>query len=133
MIDPKAFARFPFSPYPWRMADRFSMLPVDRQVRPSGRLWNPAADVYRTRSGWIVKLDLAGVSVDELEIEIVDATLRVRGCRHDTFYEEGFTYHQMEITYSRFEKSIQFPCTIQGAAMGHDYQDGLLLIRLRCD
>lgn len=115
------------------MADRFSMLHVDRQARPSGRLWNPAADVYRTRSGWIVKLDLAGVAIDELEITVLDSILRVRGTRHDTFYEEGFTYHQMEITYSRFEKSIQFPCTIQGAELRHDYHDGLLIIRLRCD
>ena len=109
------------------------MLPLDRQVRPSGRLWNPAADVYRTRDGWIVKLDLAGVSVDELEVEVDDSTLRVRGCRRDTFYQEGFTYHQMEITYSRFEKSIQFPCSIHGASMGRDYRDGLLIIKLRCE
>ena len=109
------------------------MLPLDRQVRPSGRLWNPAADVYRTRDGWIVKLDLAGVSLEELELEVLDATLRVRGCRRDTFYQEGFTYHQMEITYSRFEKSIQFPCSIHGASLGRDYRDGLLIIKLRCE
>jgi HSP20 family protein len=113
------------------MADRFSMLPLHRQVRPSGRLWNPAADVYRTRDGWIVKLDLAGVSVDELEVEVRDSTLWVRGCRRDTFFQEGFIYHQMEITYSRFEKSIQFPCSLHGASMGHDYRDGLLIIKLR--
>jgi HSP20 family protein len=111
---------------------RNSMLPMDRQVRPSGRLWNPAADVYRTREGWIVKLDLAGVAADELEVEVNDLTLRVRGCRRDTFYEEGFTYHQMEITYSRFEKAIQFPCSISGASMVRDYRDGLLIISLRC-
>jgi HSP20 family protein len=112
---------------------RFAMLPVDRQVRPSGRLWNPAADVYRTREGWIVKLDLAGVRVDELDIEIHDSTLRVGGSRRDTLYQEGFIYHQMEITYSRFEKSIQFPCSLHGASMRHDYRDGLLIISLRCD
>ncbi len=111
---------------------RFSMLPMDRQVRPSGRLWNPAADVYRTGEGWIVKLDLAGVCLDELEIEVVDTNLRVRGCRRDTFYQEGYTYHQMEITYSRFEKSIQFPCSIHGASVARDYNDGLLIIKLRC-
>lgn len=105
----------------------------DRDVRPSGRLWNPAADVYRTRVGWIVKIDLAGVRPDELEIEVSDANLRVRGCRRDAFYQEGFSYHQMEITYSRFEKSIQFPHSIQGAVLGRDYRDGLLIIDLRCD
>ncbi len=112
---------------------RYAMLPMDRQVRPSGRLWNPAADVYRTKDGWIVKLDLAGVCPDELEIEVVESNLRVRGCRRDTFYEEGYIYHQMEITYSRFEKSIQFPCSINGAKLAQDYNDGLLIIKLRCE
>jgi HSP20 family protein len=112
---------------------RFSMLQMDRQVRPSGRLWNPAADVYRTHEGWIVKLDLAGVCVDELEIEVVGSMLRVGGCRRDTFYQEGYTYHQMEITYSRFEKSIQFPGSIHGASLARDYSDGLLIIKLRCE
>lgn len=115
------------------MPDRYSMLPMDRQVRPSGRLWNPAADVYRTREGWIVKLDLAGVCLDELEIEVRGTILRVGGCRRDSVYEEGFTYHQMEITYSRFEKQIQFPCSIQDASLRRDYSDGLLIIKLRCD
>jgi HSP20 family molecular chaperone IbpA len=39
----------------------------------------------------------------------------------------------MEITYSRFEKSIQFPCSINGASMGRDYRDGLLVIKLLCE
>jgi len=118
------------------MPDRdrqFSYMSVGRNVRPSGRLWNPAADVYRTREGWVVKLDLAGVRADELEIEVQGSNLRVRGCRRDTFYQEGFTYHQMEITYSRFEKSIEFPCSIQGASLARDYRDGLLIVKLRCE
>lgn len=112
---------------------RFSMLAMDRQVRPSGRLWNPPADVYRTRDGWVVKLDLAGVCLDELEIEVMDSLLRVGGCRRDTLYGDGFTYHQMEITYSRFEKSIQFPSSIQQASLERDYTDGLLIIKLKCE
>jgi HSP20 family molecular chaperone IbpA len=47
----------------------FSLIRTDRRVVPSGRLWNPAADVYKTAQGWIVKVDLAGVCSDELEIE----------------------------------------------------------------
>jgi HSP20 family molecular chaperone IbpA len=36
----------------------------------------------------------------------------------------------MEITYSRFEKSIQFPGPIEGASLKHDYRDGFLIINL---
>jgi HSP20 family molecular chaperone IbpA len=93
----------------------FSLIRTDRRVIPSGRLWNPAADVYRC----------------ELEIEIHDSMLRISGCRRDTHYRDGFVYHQMEITYSRFEKSIQFPAPIEGASIRHDYTDGFLIINVR--
>lgn len=109
-----------------------SLLTVAHRVRPSGRLWNPAADVYRSDDGWIVKVDLAGVCSDELEIEIDQSILRVRGCRRDTYFQEGFSYHQMEITYSRFEKTIQFPCSIAASSLAHHYLDGFLIVQLRC-
>lgn len=109
----------------------FSLIRTDRRVIPSGRLWNPAADVYQCTNGWIVKVDLAGVCSDELEIELRDSLLTVRGCRRDTHYREGFVYQQMEITYSRFEKSIQFPGPIEGASIRRDYKDGFLIIDVR--
>ena len=115
-----------------RNIDRdFSLIRTDRRVVPSGRLWNPAADVYRSSEGWIVKVDLAGVCMEELEIEIRGAILSIRGCRKDTHIREGCVYHQMEITYSRFEKSIQFPRPIEGAAIRQDYSDGFLIIDVR--
>ncbi len=107
-------------------------MPVGRRSRPSGRLWNPAADVYKTDEGWVVKVDLAGVCSDELEIDVDECSLRIRGCRRDTLYRENFRYHQMEITYSRFEKTIEFPCTIEHASLAHDYRDGFLIVSLRC-
>ncbi len=107
-----------------------ALLTVTHRVRPSGRLWNPPADVYRNDAGWIVKVDLAGVCSDDLEIELDHSSLRIRGCRRDTFFKEGFRYHQMEITYSRFEKTIHFPCSIEDASLAHDYRDGFLIINL---
>jgi HSP20 family protein len=109
----------------------FRLMPMGRKRRPSGRLWCPAADVYRTRDGWIVKVDLAGVRPDDLEILVEGTTLHIAGCRRDSFYGEGVSYQQLEITYSRFEKVLQFPCSIEGAALKRDYHDGLLILYLR--
>ena len=106
----------------------FSLIRTDWRVVPSGRLWNPPADVYRSTNGWVVKVDLAGVCSDELEIVLRDSWLTIRGCRRDTHIHEGCVYHQMEITYSRFEKSIQFPAPIEGASIRQDYRDGFLII-----
>lgn len=108
------------------------MLAVTHRVRPSGRLWNPAADVYRSADGWMVKVDLAGVRAEDLAIEVFQSSLRIRGCRRDTFVRDGYTYQQMEITYSQFEKTIQFPTSIEEATVQHDYRDGYLIINLYC-
>jgi HSP20 family protein len=108
----------------------FRMIYGVRDRKPSGRLWCPAADVYRTRDGWIVKVDLAGISSDDLQITLQGTTLELRGLRRDSSYADGITYQQLEITYSRFEKKIQFPCSIERATLERDYHDGLLVLKL---
>jgi HSP20 family protein len=109
-----------------------ALLTFTRRVLPSESLWSPAADVYRSEEGWIVKVDLAGVCTDDLEIHIDKSSLQIQGCRRDTLYKNGFSYQQMEITYSRFEKTIHFPCSIEEASLAHDYRDGFLIVNLRC-
>ncbi len=110
-----------------------ALLTVAHRVKPSGPLWNPAADVYRSPDGWTVKVDLAGVRADDLEIALDQSSLLIRGCRRDTFVQENLSYQQMEIVYSRFEKTIHFPCAIEDASIAHDYRDGFLIISLHCE
>ena len=110
----------------------FHFLASSKGSRPSGKLWYPAADVYDAPDGWIVKVELAGVSAEDLEIEIQGDTLYIAGIRRDkTCSGSGLSYRQMEITYSRFEKTLQFPDAIDGAKLEHDYADGLLFIYLK--
>ncbi len=109
----------------------FRMIRDDRRTRPSGRLWCPAADVYRTQDGWIVKVDLAGIKPADVEIKIDDDILRISGSRRDGICGEGVSHYQLETTYSRFEKMIQFPRSIEHASIDRDYRDGLLILRLR--
>ena len=108
----------------------FRMIRDDRHRRPSGRLWCPAADVYRTRDGWIVKVDLAGIKPGDIEITISGPLLRISGSRRDGICGEGVSHYQLEITYSRFEKMVQFPRSIEHASIERDYRDGLLILQL---
>jgi HSP20 family protein len=109
----------------------FSGLSKTRAVSMSGRLWNPAADIYRAPDGWIVKVDLAGIAEDDVTVIIDDNTLRISGVRRDTFFGEEVICEQLEITYSRFEKMLTFPCSLAGATVLRDYCDGLLILHLK--
>ena len=81
--------------------------------------------------GWLVKVELAGVSPEDIELEIEGNTLYIAGTRRDTLCGKGVFFHQLEITYSRFEKTLTFPASIQGARIEHNIENGLLIINLR--
>ncbi|MEZ5346638.1 MAG: Hsp20/alpha crystallin family protein [Pyrinomonadaceae bacterium] len=108
----------------------FQFLGSSKDAQPSGRLWYPSADVYQTPDGWLVKVELAGVSAEDIQIEIQGNVLYVAGCRKDKTCAVGLSYQQMEITYSHFEKSLSFPSSIEKAKLAHNYEDGLLMIYL---
>ncbi len=97
----------------------------------SGQLWYPAADVYQTPDGWVVKVELAGVSAEEIEIDIQGNVLSIAGCRKDRSCAAGVAYQQMEITYSNFEKTLRFPVAIDNAKVEHQFENGLLIVTLR--
>ncbi len=107
----------------------FQFLGSSKDVR-SGQLWYPSADVYQTPDGWLVKVELAGVSAEDIEIEIQGNVLSIVGTRRDKSCSAGVSYHQMEITYSRFEKVLKFPASIDGASIEHNFDNGLLIINL---
>ncbi|HEY0079131.1 MAG TPA: Hsp20/alpha crystallin family protein [Pyrinomonadaceae bacterium] len=109
----------------------FRLLPKTSFMRAGGRQWYPSADVYQTRDGWIVKVELAGVAVDEVEVRVEGDMLYISGNRQDGFCSETLSCYQLEITYSRFEKTIRFPCPIESAQLQRSYRDGLLILRLR--
>lgn len=94
-------------------------------------MWYPAADVYQTPEGWVVKVELAGVSNEEIIIDIQGNVLSIAGCRKDRSCAAGVSYQQMEITYSSFEKTLRFPSPIDGAVVEHLFENGLLIIHLR--
>jgi len=108
----------------------FHFLATSNDVKPSGKLWYPSADVYSTSDGWLVKVELAGVSAEDLEIDIQGNQLYIAGARRDRTCSHGVSYHQMEITYSRFEKTLEFPASIEGAHIEHNFDNGLLIIHL---
>ena len=109
----------------------FQFLGSSKNVQTSGRLWYPAADVFQTPDGWVVKVELACVSAEEIEIEIQGNSLYIAGCRKDRSCAAGVAYQQMEITYSNFEKTLRFPAPIDGASIEHVFENGLLIIQLR--
>jgi HSP20 family protein len=95
--------------------------------------WQPAVDLYRTRTGWLLKAELAGVRPEDIQLSVSGRRLTLRGRRRDWFAEECACCYRMEITYSDFERTLELPINLERARITTDYQYGLLLVQIQTE
>ena len=102
-------------------------------VQPAERAkaaWQPAADLYRLPTGWLVKLELAGVHPDDVQLTLRGRTLVISGKRRDCSMEAGCRQARMDIEYGRFERDIELPGDWVRATIETQFEHGMLLIRI---
>ncbi len=92
--------------------------------------WRPPMDIYRTKNGWLLKFELAGVELEDIHVYAHERTLTVSGVRRDTVLEPGASYYSMEIPYNRFERAVELPCDLEAAHLEAECRNGILLIRV---
>jgi HSP20 family protein len=90
--------------------------------------WRPAADVYRTKKGWLVKLDLAGVEPEDVSCSVSGDELTVGGARRDFVISADCQAQSMEISYNQFERTIRLPVDLSGAKIDTESRHGMFLI-----
>jgi HSP20 family molecular chaperone IbpA len=92
--------------------------------------WRPAVDVYKLRTGWLLKFDLAGVAPEDVTVEVHGCRVIVAGVRRDWLVEEIDSYYSMEISYSRFERAVDLPCDFRNPHVTLEGREGILGVRI---
>ena len=93
-------------------------------------VWEPLADIYQIQQGWLIKVDLAGIRLEDVEIITKGRCMTIQGIRKDTYKEELANYYSLEISYNRFGRTIELPVELDKTEIKLDYKDGMLLIRI---
>jgi len=71
--------------------------------------WVPNTDVYVTDNGLVVKVELAGMRSEHLEITVDGNRLRIQGNRPDGCRAAKCSFLVMEINYGPFESVLEVP------------------------
>jgi HSP20 family protein len=92
--------------------------------------FSPAIDVAYTSDPpcAIVTAELAGVEIDELELEIHGRQLILAGMRGPAI--EGDIYHQVEIERGRFRRVVELGAEVLAEEAKARYEDGMLRVEL---
>lgn len=90
----------------------------------------PAFDVSETDEHIIVKADLPGVDVKDIDISIVGNVLTVKGEKKQEKEEKNESYHRIERSYGSFSRSISLPAEVNPDAVEAVYKDGVLKLTI---
>lgn len=87
--------------------------PAQAQVSASaGSQGQVALDVFEFDNYYIVKAPIAGVKMTDLDIEIADCVLSIKGSRKQTDNVQEDQYYLQECFWGEFSRSVTFPFTI---------------------
>lgn len=124
-------------------AHPFSLLSheIDDLINRFGESWSdewplaervPSLDLTESNGTLEAKLDVPGMSADEIDIEVTGDTLTVSGEHEEETEEEDKEkkYHRVERRKGSFRRSVTLPCSVNEGEVTAEYQDGVLTIAL---
>ncbi len=90
----------------------------------------PAMDVVENDDSLTVRINLPGLSPDDVKVEIEDNVLTVSGEVGDTIEKDGDRYHYRERSYGAFQRSVRLPNTINTDKVDATFENGVLNIAM---
>jgi HSP20 family protein len=93
----------------------------------------PPADVLVDDDGVTVYMDVPGLSSEDLEVELENDVLTVRGERPYPYRQEeggGGAVQRIERRFGRFERSLRVPGGLDPQAIEASLTDGVLRLRI---
>src|SRR5215468_12131351 len=90
--------------------------------------WVPNTDVYVTDNGLVIKVELAGMRSEHLEITVEGNRLSISGNRPDGCRAAKCSFLVMEINYGPFESVLELPAGYDLGQAKAAYLNGFLRI-----
>ena len=90
--------------------------------------WTPNTDVYLTESGLVIKVELAGMRKEDLQLVIEGNKVRISGLRQDGCRAAKCKFLVMETNYGAFESVIELTDGFDLSGARASYHNGFLRI-----
>jgi HSP20 family protein len=95
--------------------------------------FRPAVNLYETREGFMICIDLAGMDQRDMEVSLEKGNLVVRGRRQSPMPPDGsraVAVHLMEIDHGQFCRTVEIPSGVDEERIAANYHLGMLWITL---
>ena len=101
---------------------------VGRRFLPSetNAVWTPAVDLFEDEGTYVLKAELPGMSKEDIELQLENRTLTLRGERKMEKEVKEEAYHQLERSYGRFVRTFTLPTAVEERKITANFKEGVL-------
>lgn len=96
----------------------------------TGPVWSPRTDLVEKDDAFHLRLDVPGMSKDDIRINVQNGTLTVSGERTGERTEEGEEYVRVERALGTFHRTFRMPDAVEEEHIEAAYEDGVLHIHV---
>lgn len=97
---------------------------------PNASAYIPAMDILEHESQYTLLMDLPGVSLENVKIEMQEDRLVVSGTRNDEKAAEGVSIHRQERTVGAFSRTVRLPKQLDVDKIEATFDNGVLNVTL---
>lgn len=121
---------------PWReldqMTNQLNRVLGDRGIYDrDDATWLPAVNVEETRDELVLTAELPGMRREDVEIEMENNVLTIRGQKEETREEsEERRYHVWERRHGTFQRSFSLPRTVAADEISARFENGILHVHM---
>lgn len=90
----------------------------------------PAVDVRETPTHLVVEVEVPGLATKEIDVQVRDGALYLRGERRQEKEEKGSQWHRSERFWGRFERRVALPDFVDFEKAEASCKDGVLTVTL---
>lgn len=106
--------------------------PEDQQKqRTYADAWTPTAEVLARGDDLIIRVELAGVKPENIDITFMGGMLSISGERERAAGEEEASYYVQERYYGAFRRSMTLPESVDDDDISASFQDGVVEITVK--
>lgn len=105
---------------------------VNTWLTPATRsfAWTPAVDIYEDKESIFVHVETPGMTADQININVENNVLTLKGERKLERAERRESYHRVERAYGTFSRSFVLPNLVDSEKILAEMKDGVLTVRL---
>jgi len=116
----------------WPRSGRIERLlrAFDEEGGARGRLLSPAVDIHEDDRQYTLRVELPGVSIDDVHVEVAEGVLTIRGEKRTEREEEKERVRYRERYHGSFHRTFRLPDDANPDAVDAAFKDGVLTIRV---